>query len=189
MRHLAAAAYRAMPWSNGRGTTLEMLRQDGPDGLLLRLSMASVIGDGPFSIFPGIERTLTVISGPGFRLTGEGLSLVCAPLVPVFFPGDLAVRAEGTGGVPSVDFNVMTARALPRPDVTVEPVARFLPAGGTLYLFALAPAVINGVAVDRHDLIVTGDSARIDAAGPVIAVRLQGQTLEGDRGRATTGQV
>lgn len=171
MRHLAAADYVTMPWANGRGTTVELLREDGPKGLLFRLSMASVIEDGPFSIFPGIERNLTVISGPGFRLDGPGLSLLCKPLVPVAFAGDLPVQAVETGNRPSNDFNVMTARALPIPDVTCETAPTSLPAGGTLYLFALAPVVINGVPVDRHDLIVTEGSARIDGTGPVIAVR------------------
>ena len=171
MRHLTTADYRTMPWANGRGTTVEMLREDGPDGLLFRLSMASVIEDGPFSILPGIERSLTVLSGPGFRLQGDGLSVICAPLVPVSFPGDLAVRAEGTGGIPSVDFNVMSARALPRPTVTVLSAPVELPAGGTLYLFALGPAVINGIPVQRHDLIVTETCARVDGPGPVIAVQ------------------
>lgn len=171
MRHLTTADYRTMPWANGRGTTVELLREDGPDGLLFRLSMASVIEDGPFSILPGIERNLTVISGPGFRLQGVGLSLICAPLVPVCFPGDLAVRADGTGAIPSVDFNVMTAHALPRPDVTVHHAPVTLPAGGTLYLFALDSGVINGLPVQRHDLVVTQSSARLDGPGPVIAVR------------------
>ena len=72
MRHLTPSDYVAMPWANGRGQTVEMLREVGPDGgLLLRLSMASVVEDGPFSIFPGVERNLTVISGPGFDLLGE----------------------------------------------------------------------------------------------------------------------
>jgi len=171
VRHLTPAHYTTMPWANGRGTTVELLREDGPEGLQFRLSMASVIEDGPFSILPGIERTLTVLSGPGFRLAGEGLSVICAPLVPVSFPGDLAVRAEGTGGTPSVDFNVMTAQALPRPTVTVPKAPVTLPAGGTLYLFALHPLSINGVAVQRHALVATETSARIDGAGPVIAVR------------------
>jgi len=171
MRHLAASDYRTMPWANGRGTTVELLREDGPEGLQFRLSMASVVGDGPFSMLPGIERTLTVISGPGFRLAGKGLSLICAPLVPVSFPGDLAMQAEGTGGLPSVDFNVMTARALPRPTVAVLQAPATLPAEGTLYLFSLGPAVINRLPVQRHDLVITETSARIDGAGPVIAVR------------------
>ena len=171
MRHLTPADYTTMPWANGRGTTVELLREDGPEGLQFRLSMASVVEDGPFSILPGIERTLTVLSGPGFRLAGEGLSVICAPRVPVSFPGDLAVRAEGTGGIPSVDFNVMTARALPRPAVTVPQAPVTLPAGGTLYLFALDPLSIDGMAVGRHDLVVTGSSARVDGVGQLIAVR------------------
>jgi environmental stress-induced protein Ves len=171
MRHLTAADYRTMPWANGRGTTVELLREDGPDGLLFRLSMASVIEDGPFSILPGIERSLTVLSGPGFRLQGEGLSLICAPLVPVSFPGDLAVRAEGTGAIPSVDFNVMTARALPRPTVTVASAPVALNAGGTLYLFALDPALINGITVGCHDLVITETGASIDGPGQVLVVR------------------
>jgi len=36
MRRLTTADYRVMPWANGRGTTVEMLREDGPEGLLLR---------------------------------------------------------------------------------------------------------------------------------------------------------
>jgi environmental stress-induced protein Ves len=171
MRHLTTADYRTMPWANGRGTTVELLREDGPDGLLFRLSMASVIEDGPFSVFPGIERNLTVISGPGFRLDGPGLSLPCKPLVPVAFAGDLPLLAAGTGRIASVDFNVMTARALPRPDVAVHHAPVTLPAGGTLYLFALDLGVINSLPVQRHDLVITEAVAQIDGAGQVIAVR------------------
>jgi environmental stress-induced protein Ves len=171
MRHLTTADYRTMPWANGRGTTVELLQEDGPDGLLFRLSMASVIEDGPFSVFPGIERNLTVISGPGFRLDGPCLSLPCKPLVPVAFAGDLPLQAAGTGRIASVDFNVMTARALPRPDVAVHHAPVTLPTGGTLCLFALDIGVINGMPVQRHDLVITEASARIDGAGQVIAVR------------------
>jgi hypothetical protein len=46
-----------------------------------------------------------------------------------------------------------------------------LPACGTLYLFALDSGVINGLPVQRHDLVVTQSSARLDGPGPVIAVR------------------
>jgi uncharacterized protein len=172
MRHLTPADYRRMPWANGRGTTVEMLRQDGPDGLLYRLSMASVVEDGPFSLFPGVERNLTVISGPGFRLAGEGIALHCAALVPVAFPGDVAVRAVGTDGHPSDDFNVMTARHLPKPVVTVERAGAVLVARGTLCLFALGPILANGVAMDRHDLIITEGAATLSGSGPVLAVRL-----------------
>lgn len=171
MRHLTPADYRRMPWANGRGTTIEMLREDGPAGLHLRLSMASVVEDGPFSILPGIERNLTVISGPGFRLEGD-VRRDCLPLMPVAFPGDVAARAAGTGNVPSQDFNVMTARALPLPEVTVLRGGGLIAAAGRLFLLALGPVVVNGQTAELHDLVIPDGAAEIQGSAPMIAVRL-----------------
>ena len=174
MTHLTPADYTAMPWANGKGTTVEMLRVDRDGALLLRLSMATVAEDGPFSLFPGIERNLTVIDGPGFWLRGAGVDLHCAPLMPCAFAGDVAVQAVGTGGQVSVDFNVMTARSLPRPSVTVLPSGGQVAAGGMLAILFLGAAQINGRDVARHDLILTEDAAQITASDPVIVVRLNG---------------
>jgi environmental stress-induced protein Ves len=169
MRHLTPASYIRMPWANGRGTTIEIARADGPGGMLWRLSMAQVTEDGPFSIFPGVERNLTVISGPGFDLRGA-LSLRADPLVPVAFPGDVPLGAEGVAA-PCEDVNVMTARALPRPEVTVERAGAILEAGGLLCLLALAPTAVNGTGLGRHDLMQTRGRA-ILGGGPVLAIRL-----------------
>lgn len=171
MRHLTPADYMAMPWANGRGTTVELLRETGPDGgLLLRLSMASVVEDGPFSIFPGVERNLTVISGPGFDLVGK-TRVTAAPLIPVAFPGDVATAAAGVTG-PSDDFNVMTARALPLPDVRVETDTDVLPPkGGRLVLFALEKGAESYHILGKHDLIITDEKARLQG-GPFIVVTL-----------------
>lgn len=171
IRHLTPADYTAMPWANGRGTTIEMLRETGPDGALrLRLSMASVVEDGPFSSFPGIERNLTVISGPGFDLVGA-TRITAAPLMPVAFPGDVAIAAVGVTA-PSDDFNVMTARALPLPDVRVETDSEvsLLPEG-RFALFALDAGAVSDLPVGKHDLILTHEKARL-AGGPFIVVQL-----------------
>jgi len=172
MKHLTLADYRRMPWANGRGTTIELIRVDGEGGLRWRLSMAAVREDGPFSLFPGIERNLTVISGPGFDLVGAGIALQARALVPIAFPGDVALRAVGTNGAQSDDFNVMTARALPRPEVMLAHDGAELAAGGTLCLLALGPVAVNGTGMARHDLIVTEGAVRISGRWPVIAVRL-----------------
>ncbi|GAB1477561.1 hypothetical protein MASR2M74_01030 [Paracoccaceae bacterium] len=136
IRHLTAADFRRMPWANGKGVTIEMARADGPEGMLWRLSRASVVEDGPFSIFPGVERNLTVLTGPGFDLTGQGLHLAARAMMPVAFAGDVPLRAEGVAA-PSDDFNVMTARSLPRPQVRVLKAAERLvpPPGGLLALY------------------------------------------------------
>ena len=171
IRHLTPADYTAMPWANGRGTTIEMLRETGADGgLLLRLSMASVVEDGPFSIFPGVERNLTVISGPGFDLVGK-TRITASPLHPVAFPGDLPMAATGVT-FPSDDFNVMTARTLPLPDVRVmEGGVVAPPAGGFLAIFALAATQVAGSPLGKHDLLITHEKTRL-AGGPCIVVGL-----------------
>jgi hypothetical protein len=173
MIHLTPADYTRQPWKNGRGVTTELWRLERDGQLLVRLSRAAVVEDGPFSLFPGIERNLTVLSGPGFRLTGGGLDLRCEPLVPVAFPGDVAMTATETGGMQSDDFNVMTARRLPRP--WVLPVQNdSLPKGGMLALYALGPCLMNDVPIARDDLILTQGPARLQGDWPVIAVRLHG---------------
>jgi uncharacterized protein len=173
MIHLTPADYLTQPWKNGRGLTTELWRLERDGQLRVRLSRAAVVEDGPFSLFPGIERNLTVLSGPGFRLSGAGLDLRCDPLVPVAFPGDLAVAATETNGRQSDDFNVMTARSLPRPEVLMAQNT-LLPADGLLALYALEPCRVNGAGVARDDLILTEEPVRLEGAWPVIAVRVFG---------------
>jgi environmental stress-induced protein Ves len=175
MRHLTAADYIRQPWKNGRGTTTELLHLVDPNSgaTLLRLSRASVVEDGPFSLFPGIERNLTVLSGPGFRLTGPGLDFRCEPLVPVAFPGDVELTASETNSQPSDDFNVMSARHLPRPEVSVMR-NRHLPEGSGLALYALEPCKVNGRVIAAGDLLLMTRPAHLSGDGRVIAVRYFG---------------
>ncbi|WP_426033793.1 HutD/Ves family protein [Cypionkella sp. TWP1-2-1b2] len=168
IRHLTPADYKTMPWANGKGVTVEMLRVE-EGGLLWRLSRASVVENGDFSLFPGIERNLTVITGPGFDLVGGGLHLVAKPLVPVAFAGDIPIRAESVSAA-SDDFNVMTARHLARPEVAVITGAAQLAGGNMLAVFALSEATANGMAMARYDLILTDQPCAL--GGQVIAVRL-----------------
>jgi uncharacterized protein len=175
MIHLTAADYTRQPWKNGRGTTTQLLHLVDPatGATLLRLSRAAVVEDGPFSLFPGIERNLTVLTGPGFRLTGPNIDLRCDPLQPVAFPGDVDVRACETSNQPSDDFNVMTARHLPRPDVSVVQNLH-LPDGGRLALYALGPCKVNGEDVAVGDLLLMTEPAHLSGDGLMIAVRYFG---------------
>ena len=173
MIHLRSADYTRQPWKNGRGTTTELWRLERDGQILVRLSRAAVVEDGPFSLFPGIERNLTVLSGPGFRLTGEGHDFRCEPLVPVAFPGDVALQATETMGMQSDDFNVMTARELPKPKVTVTQNDQ-LAAGGTLALYALGPCQANDISLARDELLLTDEAVTLKGDWPVMAVRLNG---------------
>ncbi|MFA9229695.1 MAG: HutD family protein [Microgenomates group bacterium] len=173
IRHLTPDDYKTMPWANGKGVTVEMLRVEGPAGVKWRLSRASVVEAGDFSIFAGIERNLTVISGPGFDLVGQNLRLTARPLIPVAFSGEVAIQAISVTE-PSDDFNVMTACSLPLPQVQVVHGARSLMPDGAakLALFALGNATISGRALSRYDLLLTDEAVEMTAQDPVIAVHL-----------------
>jgi uncharacterized protein len=173
MIHLTAADYTRQPWKNGRGTTTELWRLEQDGQLLVRLSRAAVVADGPFSVFLGIERNLTVLSGPGFRLRGGGLDFRCEPLVPVAFPGDVALQATETMDMQSDDFNVMTARDLPKPQVKLVQ-NDWLAAGGKLAIYALGPCQANDITLGRDDLVLTDKAVTLKGDWPVIAVRLNG---------------
>ncbi len=173
IRHLTPADYRIQPWANGRGQTVELARADGPEGMRWRLSLATVAEDGAFSLFPGIDRVLTVISGPGFRITGAGIDLDARPFAPVAFPGDVAVAAEGVTAA-SEDFNVMLARALGPAQVWLA--AGDLAAGGLLALFAPDGGLAAGRRLGLRDLILT-ETGLAGVSGRVIAVRLPGRQI------------
>lgn len=166
IRHLNESNFKEMPWANGKGTTVEMLRIDREGKVMLRLSRAAVIEEGDFSLFPDIERNLTVLSGPGFDLSGDGLLLHATPLTPVAFAGDVAIRAEKVNER-SEDFNVMTARALPLPVVQVVQGGDI---AGPCIVLALQEGWIAGRAVAVHDLIITDEDLHLDAPGIVVAL-------------------
>ena len=67
--------YRAMPWRNGAGTTLEIARwpADGAE-FSWRLSLASIARSGPFSAYPGYARVVALVEGAGFTLYGSGIA-------------------------------------------------------------------------------------------------------------------
>ncbi len=72
---LSPADYRRMPWKNGGGHTTEIAAFPAGAGLasfVWRVSIADVLQDGPFSPFPGIDRTLVLLEGEGMRLSGDG---------------------------------------------------------------------------------------------------------------------
>lgn len=174
IRRLTAADYRLQPWANGQGETLELARADDAEGMLWRLSVATVAADGPFSVLPGVDRILTVIDGPGFGLTGGGLQLQADLLVPVAFPGDVALRAEGVAA-PSRDFNVMVARGRMR--ARVRPgIAEFAVTGGTVALYALTPGgmVVNGetLLMEPGQMVIASGFVAVFASARVLAVTL-----------------
>jgi environmental stress-induced protein Ves len=114
MQIIRAADCKVMTWKIGGGTTTEVAIS--PEGATLddfdwRISMAQVASDGPFSAFPGIDRTLAVLSGTGVvlaRTDGTSVALTQAS-EPHSFAGEIAITSRLIDG-PILDLNVMTRR-------------------------------------------------------------------------------
>lgn len=116
MKILRAADFRTMAWKNGGGETTEIIVS--PHGASMddfdwRVSMARVASDGPFSLFPCIDRSLTLLEGEGMTLQVEGMGAHHLTIAsdPFAFPGDVAVQSRLDAGA-ILDLNVMTRRGV-----------------------------------------------------------------------------
>ncbi len=148
IRILSPAEYRVMPWRNGAGTTTEVAVE--PPGARManaafhwRLSIADVTASGPFSLFPGYERTILLLEGQGMTLLRpEGGDDLTRPLQPKTFPGEWQVTGTLLSG-PVRDLNFIAARRriTSRVEVIEINAARraACPAGATLVGYTRRP--------------------------------------------------
>lgn len=95
------------PWRNGGGLTRELLAWPGAADWKVRMSVADVRQDGPFSRYEGIERWFAVLEGPGVELRiGGGVQRLDAGSEPFRFDGGMPVGCSLVHG-PTRDFNLM----------------------------------------------------------------------------------
>ncbi|MRV73359.1 HutD family protein [Duganella sp. FT92W] len=164
------ASLHATPWKNGGGSTTEIaIAPQGAtfDDFDWRISLATISQSGPFSTFAGIDRTLTLVSGPGVVLdVGNERQVALSEREPtVAFPGEDQVAATVSSGA-TTDFNVMTRRDAcrhqlerravrdfstleRRSDVTIV----FLAEGESLYLSSSR----ERIAMVRYDAVILDD--------------------------------
>ena len=114
LRILTPTDYIVTPWKNRLGTTIEIARDPpasaGGFDFDWRVSIADVVADGPFSAFPGLDRTIIALSGAGLLLTvGGGAPHRLLPLEPYRFDGGAPASGRLIDG-PVRDFNVMVRR-------------------------------------------------------------------------------
>lgn len=113
MKILRSADHKCMPWKNGGGETVEIAihpENASVDNFNWRISTATVADDGAFSIFPDIDRTLSVLEGNGIVLDIEGVkTTLTRDSTPFSFAADAISGARIINGA-ITDLNVMTRR-------------------------------------------------------------------------------
>ena len=141
---LSRETIRRLPWKNGRGETQEIAIHPPGSSLAAadfdwRLSRAAVVEDGPFSRFPGFDRSLVLIAGGGIDLRhgGEAPDRYLPPLEPHAFSGDWTTEGRLRAG-PVEDLGLIWRRGLLRG--RIEVVSDFdasLSTGGEILLLHL----------------------------------------------------
>lgn len=177
-RPLPAAARVAVPWKNGGGVTREIVASPQGAGMgdfAWRVSLAEVGTDGPFSAFPDVDRTLTLVEGAGMDLTLDGeRRLVNSRYVPRDFRGDVPTDCRLLDG-PVVNLNVMWRRGGGRmpPTVAVVRGRLSLPAAPALIVALDGPAEVAGLTLGLYDaVLLTGEGAVLCAEGPTAVIGL-----------------
>ena len=169
-RLIQYASLRPTPWKNGGGVTTELAMSPpgaGIDDFDWRVSLASIAEDGPFSQFPGVDRTLVMVAGDGVLLDFGDERVVLSPSEPlVEFAGEDPVHATISGpmsGQATLDFNVMTRRGRYRHRIEPFVVCGSVPlprrSGTTLVFLADGESLSvcsarERLALVRYDLLV-----------------------------------
>ncbi len=106
-----AASLAPTRWHNGGGITREIISFPPHQAAFdFRFSIATLSGDGDFSRFPGVDRTITLLRGDGVTLHLNRHTLkTLQPGIPFYFPGEQAVRVTLSES-DSDDFNIMVRR-------------------------------------------------------------------------------
>lgn len=101
-------------WKNGGGTTRELIAWPNATDWVWRMSVAEVASSGAFSMFDGVQRWFSVLSGAGVELTMGDAPEKEAHLLTVkseafSFDGLLPVDCQLIDGI-TQDFNLMVRR-------------------------------------------------------------------------------
>ena len=122
LRRFAIQELPVTTWKNGGGTTREIVSWPPyaePDTFDWRVSIATIAASGPFSTFPGVDRTIMLLDGDGVRLQSDGFDHVLdTPHQPFSFDGEATVNCSLLGGTSS-DFNLMVRRGRGRAEVRI----------------------------------------------------------------------
>ncbi|HRD98625.1 MAG TPA: HutD family protein [Rubrivivax sp.] len=177
MRTLALSHAVEQTWRNGGGSTRELLAWPEAGHWSLRISVAAIARDGPFSAFAGVQRWMAVLRGDGVLLhLGDSPTTLTSDDPPLLFDGASAPVCQLLGS-PTQDLNLMwrpdagsgrmaraaadeewSSRAPVRAVYTLDPVWLQIDDSDALAIDAESLAWHEDAATQRWRLRATGDA-------------------------------
>jgi len=168
-RRIRAGEYQRVRWKNGGGWTTELaVAPAGTEAFDWRISIAEVESDGAFSTFPGCDRHIALLDGPGMQIDfDESAPLVLDQRLKFLqFSGEWTARGRLLGGAVR-DFNVIVRRTAFQAEVLHRPLVGpmvFLPEAKTTWFIYVAGGRAELKDVAGMDL-EAGDSLLLERDG------------------------
>jgi environmental stress-induced protein Ves len=168
-RRIRAGEYRRARWKNGGGWTTELAAAPaGAEAFDWRISIAEIDSDGAFSTFPGCDRHIALLDGPGMQIDfDESTPLVLDQRLKFLqISGEWMARGRLLGGAVR-DFNVIVRRAAFQAEVLHRPLVGpmvFLPEAKTTWFIYVASGRAELKDVGGMDL-EAGDSLLLEHEG------------------------
>ena len=150
--------FKHMSWKNGKGTTNELIRiphPKNPEFFELRLSIAHMTESGPFSHYPGIERTIILLEGKGVVLDFVDEIKMHMNVIhkPIQFAGEAEIEGTLIDGAIR-DFNIMAARDSIEAYVEVFEKVPLVQIGGDLEHYCY---IVEGTADSEGKKFLSGE--------------------------------
>lgn len=184
-RVIRYADHVEMSWKNGAGLTREIARKDDGDGLLWRLSLATVAQSGPFSLFPELDRIIVLLEGDPMTLEFEdGESLALIPGMPWRFSCDRPLHAQLSSSRQCRDLNLLFRKD--DIDARAESISfsGSMKLGWTGVAVAICFTVSGSVRVsadgENADILNVGDTLIFDIPGQAEELSLSLEALSSD---------
>jgi len=175
-RRIAPAEFRRMPWRNGAGSSDQILSwpADDDDRFVWRAALATIERPGPFSGWPGIDRTFALVGGDPVVLDFDARPPVSVKRGEVArFRGEDAPGCRLVGGTARA-FNLMVRRGRGRGDIAFatsrEPAALMT---ASCVCYAVSGACRVDAGAERAIHLDEGHALAIDApAGATTQLRV-----------------
>ena len=169
--------YVRRTWKNGRGITSEiLLSPPGEENFDWRLSQATLVDSGPFSIFPGINRWLVLLKGNPVILKHTDREHTLELMTPYSFSGQEETWARVSA--PGADFNLMLREGKATGRITIGQTGLHKVSSDQFAIFSPAPSLIDGKTIEKYSLYYIeneiGSDVTIESTEPFLIIHIEG---------------
>ena len=171
MKRIHVDQVAALRWRNGGGVTRELWAWPSAADWQVRISVADIAQDGPFSAFPGVERWFAVLEGPGVELQfAHGTRVLGPDDAPLRFDGAAAPGCRLRAGA-TRDLNLMALRSAGQGEMArVQAGVPWHSPAAWRAVFTMAPLQLQVDAAEPLDLPAWTLAVQPSAAGQAWAV-------------------